>query len=94
MKLDLTTDISAMVALYLVRALTSEGVMTTDQASKVLSTTAGWLEKIGDEFPEPYRRTPELRETTRRAKACATMLREQGLAIAYGAPLALNRKAE
>lgn len=94
MKFDLTVDVSAMIALYLVRAMTSQNVMTTDQAAQVLATTAGWLEQIENEFEEAYRSTPELREVSRRAKACAAMLREQALSIPYGAPLTFKREAE
>lgn len=94
MKLDLTTDMPAMVILYFARALTAHGVMSADQAQKVLATTAGWLEQVENEFPKPYRSTRELAEVSRRAKTAASMLREQGLAISYGAPLAFERKPE
>lgn len=94
MQLDLSTDISAIVALYLVRAMTHHGVITTDTAGQVLATTAGWLEQIENEFSEFYGGTRELAEISRRAVAAAAMLREQGLAITYGAALAFDRKRE
>ncbi len=90
MKFDVTVDLNAMMALYLVRALTSQNVMTTDQAAQVLATTAGWLEQIENEFPEAYRGTRELATISGRAKAYASTLREQGLQIAYGAPLTFH----
>ena len=79
--MQLDVEISAAMALYLVRGMRDSGVATSEQAAEILDAAASGLERLGRGMREKYPEAPEAADYCRRVETMAKSLQGGATAI-------------
>jgi hypothetical protein len=81
--MDLSVEMSAMIATYLATGLVRSGIATREQASEILQEVADGLRQLDHDFPDEFNADPRTANYLATARRMADLMRAGAAAILH-----------